>query len=197
MFTHPDPRLHRASASRWRARPLASKRLAVCALSLGMLAGCGNGAIDPASALLAHYDFTDNSTAARVIAALPETDRPAFRTYLVHHYALSKAFCGEVLVDKEGRQAVTIADAVTMTRIREASLERARRPVDLASLPPQVRKAMQIDKLVERRDLLADRIAVEEQFEKGQYKPEVHDKLRAEISGLDAELTALGYDPWG
>jgi hypothetical protein len=167
-------------------------RSCLAALALA-LAACGaNPAADVSEDLLSRYDLTDQLVAAEVLAGLPKPDRALFQTYLLHHYALSEAYCGDALLDSEGREPRTVGDAIALTRIREAQLAAAQEATPPASLAAA--RASEIEGLIERRSLLFDQLAVEDMLA---YENTAERKrtLSAQIDDVDAALADYGVDP--
>jgi len=126
------------------------------------LSACGDAPRDVRGEALAAYDLADSAVIVDLIAALDESDRPAFRQYLLHHLATSRAFCGEALFDERGEAPATIGDAIRLTRVREERLARDGLPYDLASLPPEAQRRFQLQRLSDQRGELKDLVATAE-----------------------------------
>ncbi|QYU68653.1 hypothetical protein J4558_00430 [Leptolyngbya sp. 15MV] len=129
--------------------------LAACTL----LSACGLARGGVGDHALTDYDLTDSTVTVDLIAALDETDRPAFRQFLVHHLATSGSFCGEALFDERGKSPSTIGEAIRLTRLREERLALQGKPFDMASLTPRARRAIDLELLNRERGFLNDLIA--------------------------------------
>lgn len=130
------------------------KRLILTVVAAIAMTGCNR---DIGASPLAAYDLTDREVVNSVLRELSPQDRRPFLTFTIHHLATSKAFCGEVLVDKQGRQPSTISDAIRMTITRENDLARRSRPVDIATLGPADRFYHDLAALQKEREQLIDR----------------------------------------
>lgn len=135
------------------ARKSCWKTLACGLFILATLSGCGRNVVDTS---LAEYDLNDAAGVSEILARLPKEHRGAFATFTVHHLASSKAFCGDLLVDENGREPRTVGEAIRLTRLRDA--ERNRRPaaIDPASLSPEVRRRMAVNEELRLREALVD-----------------------------------------
>ena len=98
----------------------------ICLLAGLSLAGCAG---DPGAQLLSDIDFSDNTAVAELLAELPAAERSHLQSYMIHHLASSKAFCGEALVDETGRQPLTIGEAIRLTIARDLEIARERLPL--------------------------------------------------------------------
>ena len=132
--------------------------------------------------------------AAEVVSQLSPDDKAQFQDWLLHHYALAEAFCGDVLVDENGAEAITIGDAIALTRARAVQLATAKRADDPTNLPAEEVRARKIDDLIERRSFLVDQLAVELMMPKGNTKVR-QQNMRAQIAEVDAALRIQGVDP--
>lgn len=130
------------------------QRVILPALAAIAVFGCAD---DITAKPLAAYDLTDRDVVNSVLTELSPQQRGPFFTFTMHHLASSKAFCGEVLVDKQGRQPSTIGDAIRMTIAREESLNRRSNIVDPAKLKPVERYYFELRTLQEQREALIDR----------------------------------------
>jgi hypothetical protein len=128
-------------------------------LACAALSACTLASRDVRGEALAAHDLADSTVTVELIAALDEADRPAFRQFLLHHLATSTGFCGEALFDEQGEAPATIGDAIRLTRLREERLARDGLAYDLASLTPQARQAIELDRLNRQRGELNDLIA--------------------------------------
>lgn len=130
------------------------QRVILLALAATALHGCsGDITAEPLTA----YDLTDRNIVNSVLTELAPQQRGPFLTFTVHHLASSKAFCGEVLIDKQGRQPSTIGDAIRMTIEREEALKRQPEVVDLATLNPVERYHYDLTVLQKEMGSLIDR----------------------------------------
>lgn len=86
-----------------------------------VLAACSQ---DVRSLELADVDFSDMKVVQQIRQDLPPEDRAVFSTFVVRHVATSSSFCGETLVDSNGREPLTLGEALALTVLRD---ERDRR----------------------------------------------------------------------
>lgn len=134
-------------------------RRLVALIAIVTLAGCAGVARDVRGDSLADYDLSSSAVTVALIQNLDDADRAPFRQFLVHHMATSAGFCGEALFDEQGAPPATIGDAIRLTRLREERLAMEGQPFDAASLTPEARRAIELDRLHRRRGELNDLIA--------------------------------------
>lgn len=130
------------------------RRAVFLALVTTALHGCSG---DITAEPLAAYDLTNRDVVNSVLTELAPQQRGPFLTFTVHHLASSKAFCGEVLIDEQGRQPSTIGDAIRMTIAREEALNRKPATVDPATLSPTDRYHYEMGLLEKQMGGLVDR----------------------------------------
>lgn len=118
-----------------------------------VLAACSQ---DVRSLELADVDFTDMETVQQIRHDLPPEDRAVFSTYIVRHVATSSSFCGEKLVDSDGREPLTLGEALALTVLRE---ERDRRERLAAERPLSAAESArrQHEALIQQREALIAR----------------------------------------
>lgn len=87
------------------------------------LAACAQ---DVREVRLADVDLSDMDVVQEIREDLPAEDRATFGTYVVQHVATSSSFCGEVLVDENGKEPGTIGEAIALTELRAEKLRRER-----------------------------------------------------------------------
>ena len=95
----------------------------VAAMLALLLAACS---ADVRSLRLADVDLADMDVVQDIRGELPPEDGALFSTYVVKHVATSRFFCGEALVDKNGKEPGTIGEAIALTALREDDLRRER-----------------------------------------------------------------------
>lgn len=156
----------------------------VCAL-----AACSQ---DVRSLELADVDLSDMEVVQEIRHSLPPEDRPVFSTYVVKHVATSSSFCGETLVDRNGREPRTIGEALALTVLREERDRRERlaaeRPLSATELARRERET-----LVGRREaLIARQTALfATQGPAAAQAPEWK-AIAAEMAEVDRRLSAMG-----
>ena len=105
----------------------------VVAMLALLLASCS---ADVRSLRLADVDLADMEVVQEIRRGLPPEDRALFSTYVVKHVATSRFFCGEALVNGNGKEPGTIREAIALTALREDELRRqriaAKRPLTAA-----------------------------------------------------------------
>ncbi|TCD05328.1 hypothetical protein EYB45_07570 [Erythrobacteraceae bacterium CFH 75059] len=116
-------------------------------------AGC---APEARTRALADLNLSDPRVVEDVLSDLPADDRGAFSTFVVHHLATSKAFCGEVLLDEQGRQPTTVGEAIRLTRLREERLNAVPEVVNPDRLDPDARHQYELAALLEAHRRLVD-----------------------------------------
>ena len=140
---------------------------------------------------LAAYDLTDRDVVNSVLSELSPEQRGPFLTFTIHHLASSKAFCGEVLIDQQGRQPSTIGEAIRLTLVREQALNRKPEVVDLAKLTPVERYHHQLHALQKEVGYLIDRREDMVMVDPGAKGTPDHKKVEAEIAAVSQEIDAL------
>lgn len=152
------------------------------------LAGCAG---DVTEAPLSAYDLSDRNVVNAVMRELTPQQRGPFLTYTIHHLATSKAFCGDVLVDRNGREPATIGEAIRMTVAREAERNRQPEIVDPATLSPVVRYRMRLNELLDEREMLIDRREMLLMIGDGASRPERIAELETQIAASTEAIAAL------
>lgn len=162
---------------------------------LTTLAACGS---DIREMPLDTVDLSDRQLVADFSAGLPAQDRAALATYIIAHWPASPNFCGEVLIDEEGRQPTTIGEAISMTKVREeqrqARIAEAQRPKTAIEQLIDRKNYMsaEIDKLIFRRTYLLTKYGNESANpEEFQSIAEQIASAQDEIKKLDVELAKL------
>ena len=154
----------------------------------------GACADDPRDDPLKLYDFTDMQVVADVASRLAVEERGIFKTYAIEHLASSDRFCGEKLVSLDGREPLTIGDAIDFTierQKRDAELLAAQ---DLNNYSPQARRFIAIEELESRRDEL---VGERETFRMLSSDPDGIEetaewkRFERRIAEVDAELAQL------
>ena len=122
-------------------------------LPMLLLAACSQ---DPRAIELADVNLADMDVVQDIRGRLAPEDRPVFGTYVIRHAATSPSFCGEVLVDRDGRKPRTIGEAIDLTVLRE---ERDRRERLAAERPPTAAEALRNrrESLIARKEMLIGR----------------------------------------
>ena len=164
------------------------RRLFLTIVAAIAVSGCNR---DIGAASLAAYDLTDREVVNSVLRELSPQERRPFLTFTVHHLATSKAFCGEVLVDKQGQQPVTISDAIRMTIERENALARRNRVVDVAALSPVDRFYHDLATLQKEREQLIDRRENMLMIEPASKNSPRYRDLEKQIAASSQQLAAL------
>jgi hypothetical protein len=161
-------------------------------LLLLLLAACSP---DVRSLELADVDLSDMGVVQEIRQNLPPEDRPVFSTYIVRHLATSSSFCGETLVDRNGREPRTIGEALVLTVMREERDRRerlaAKRPLSAPELARRER-----DLLIGQREALLARqtYLFSTQGPGVQQLPE-WDAITAQIAEIDGKLKARASAP--
>jgi len=119
-------------------------------LMVWALAACSP---DPRTLALADIDFTDMGAVQEIRHSLPAEDRPVFSTFIVKHVATSSTFCGETLVNKDGKEPRTLGEALVLTVLREEK-ERRERLAAERPLPASEVARREVETLTSRRELL-------------------------------------------
>ncbi len=89
-----------------------------------LVAGClGNGARERS---LAGLDLSNMELVRDLGEGLSGDDRAAFSTYVLIHAPSSPSFCGERLFARDGREPLTVGEAIDLTRLREFEIRLAR-----------------------------------------------------------------------
>lgn len=140
---------------------------------------------------LSAYDLSDRDVVNAVLSELAPQQRGPFLTFTIHHLASSKAFCGDVLVDKSGREPITIGEAIRMTVAREAERNRQPEIVDPATLSPVVLYRMRLNELLEEREMLVDRREMLLMIGDAVDRPARIDDLETQIAALAEAIAAL------
>ena len=152
------------------------------------LTGCGR---DVRTASLTAYDLANRDVVNGILGELSPQERGPFLTYTIHHLATSKAFCGDVLVNKNGREPATIGEAIRLTIAREEELSRTPEVIDPATLNPVVRYRLKLGELESERGLLIDDreallMTQEDALDGAEYK-----ELQVQIVALTEEIAAF------
>lgn len=153
-----------------------------------LLAACSQ---DPRGIELAEVNLADMDVVQEIRGKLPPEDRPVFGTYVVRHAVTSPSFCGEVLVDRNGRQPRTIGEAIDLTVLREEEDRRerlaAKRPLTAAEAVRSQREFLigQKEALIGRRTLL------DATHGPAARKMPEWEEIEAELADYDAQLAAL------
>lgn len=104
---------------------------------------------------LAGLDLSNMELVRELGEGLNAADRGAFSTYVAIHAPSSPTFCGEVLVGRDGRQPLTIGEAIDMTRLREFEIQFARAE-EAKPLTPAQAARRQIRFSDDQRGMLSD-----------------------------------------
>jgi hypothetical protein len=164
------------------------QRVILSALAAIALYGCtGDVTTKPLSA----YDLTDRDIVNSVLSELSPQQRGPFLTYTIHHLASSKAFCGEVLIDKQGRQPSTVGDAIRLTVAREVELARKPDVVDPSKLNPVERYHFELQALQKEREQLIDRREDMLMIDPNVKNTSRHKEIEAKIATSSQEIAAL------
>lgn len=164
------------------------QRVFLLAFAATALHGCSG---DITAEPLTSYDLTDRNVVNSVLTKLAPQQRGPFLSFTIHHLASSKAFCGEVLIEKQGRQPSTIGDAIRLTMAREEALKSKPKVVDPATLGPVDRYHYELGVLEKEMGSLIDRredmLMINPDAEaSAQYKD-----LEARIASSAKEIAAL------
>jgi ABC-type multidrug transport system ATPase subunit len=162
------------------------RRTRVILLS-AMLASCTTSRLDTP---LAGLDLNDRATLARLQRDLAPEDRGALALYALLHWPGSAAFCGEPLLDSQGRLPQTIGEALRLTKARQAA--------DAAAAVQRARPLSQGEKRlaeqeyeINRRDaLLARQQVAMMQADSPESRAELRD-IEAELEAVNARLEEL------
>lgn len=143
---------------------------------------------------LSQYDFADMAVVSAVSAQLEKQDRAIFRTYAVKHLTSSAKFCGEKLVSVEGREPVTIGEAIDLTLAREARDAELRASQDLRNFSPAAQRYIRIEELTEARDDVINEREIYRMMEGDPSDIEQHNQWREferQIAEINAQLATL------
>lgn len=157
-------------------------------LPMLLLAACSQ---DPRAIELADVNLADMDVVQDIRGRLAPEDRSVFGTYVIRHAATSPSFCGEVLVDRDGRMPRTIGEAIDLTVLRE---ERDRRERLAAKRPPTAAEALrrQRDSLILGKEALIGRRTFLD-MRHGPAAKELPEwaEIEARMADYDAQLAAL------
>lgn len=156
-------------------------------LLLLLLSACSR---DVRTLELANVDFSDMDVVQGIRQNLPPEDRPVFSTYVVRHVATSSSFCGETLVDRNGKEPRTIGEALALTLLRE---ERDRRERLAAERPLSATEAARRDRetLIGRKEaLLARKTFLYSNNGPGALQLPEWESIDEQIAELDRQLEA-------
>ncbi len=163
----------------------------LCFVSTAALSACGD---DLREHRLAQYDFADMSVVSSVSAQLDKQERGIFRTYAIQHLASSAKFCGEKLVSVDGREPVTIGDAIDFTVAREKRDAELRAAQDINNYSPAAQRYIRIEELTEARDEVIHLREIYRMVEGDPPDIEQHkqwQEFERQISEIEAKLAEL------
>lgn len=160
----------------------------VAAMLAMLLAACS---ADVRATKLADVNLADMEVVQDIRGELPPEDRALFSTYVVKHVATSRLFCGEVLVDRRGREPRTIGEAIALTAMREDDLRRERlaaeRPPTAIELVERERDGL----VAARESLIARRTQLFSVHGPAAMKLPEWESLNTKMADYDARLETL------
>lgn len=123
-------------------------------LPVPLLAACfGEDARDRS---LAGLDLSNMELVRELGRGLSSADRAMFSTYVAIHAPSSPTFCGERLVGRDGREPLTVGEAIDMTQVRDFEIRLARAKEAKPLTPAQVARRQEVF-TVDQRGTLSDR----------------------------------------
>ena len=151
------------------------------------LAGCATNRFETP---LAGLDLSDPKTIAQLQNGLSKEDAGALGVYALLHWPGSRAFCGDALVDANGRMPATLGEAIALTRVREqadaaARLARARpRPAGEILLEER-------DLAVRRRDSLLERLNIAKMQPSSSQRQKELDLIESDLLDANSQLQLI------
>ena len=153
-----------------------------------LLAGCAPQARD---ITLADVDLRNMQMVGAIRARLEPEEGIAFANYVVRHHARSANFCGQPLVAGNGKEPITIGEAVDLSILRDAEERQALIEAQKLKRPGQLAKE-NWDRLISARDIMIDsqsRLRMEH-GDKAVGHPEWK-LLESKMSEIDQKLVAM------
>ncbi len=157
-------------------------------LFLGLLAGCVPQARD---IRLADVDLNNMQMVREIRAGLEPKEAIAFANYVVRHQARSANYCGQPLVTMNGKEPMTIGEAVDLSILRDAQERLASIEAKKPKRPGQIAKE-NWDQLIWARDMLLDfqsRLR-SEHGDRALLRPEWK-QTEAKMAEIDKKLVAM------
>lgn len=163
-------------------------------LPMMLLAACSP---DVRSLALAEVNLADMDVVQEIRSNLPPEDRSAFGTYVIRHAVTSPSFCGEVLVDRHGRQPQTIGEAIALTVMREEEERQerlaAKRPLTAAETVRREREFL----IFQKEALIGRRTYLDSMHGPAAQQLSEWAEIEVKLADYDARLAALQPSPQG
>lgn len=164
-------------------------------LSFALLLSLSACAPDPLSRELASLDLADMGVVQNLGRNLAPDERVAFNTYIAIHRPDGPGFCGERLVDKQGKEPATVGEAINLTLARIEADKALRRAAAQPKSPAEMAQEKKEFLLAQREQIEVRRSLLFAQYGPDAERMPEWREIDRELAEYDRQLAGQVASP--